>query len=113
MDTAATKTWAATLKALGHPTRLRIVLELLHGTKCVRDIHEILPASQANISQHLAALRHADLVDCTQEGAQRCYYLTRPHLVQGVVDLLAPRESGKSRAKGGAAAGNRRRARRA
>jgi DNA-binding transcriptional ArsR family regulator len=113
MDTAATKAWAATLKALGHPTRLRIVVELLQGTKCVTDIHEILPASQANISQHLAVLRHADLVDCTQEGAQRCYYLTRPDLVQGVVDLLATRKGARSGAKGRTAAGNRSRALRA
>ncbi len=48
------------LKALAHPTRLKIVIKLQQGTKCVTDIHEILPASQANISQHLTILRNAE-----------------------------------------------------
>ena len=81
--------WAALLKALSHHTRLQIVMELLKGTKCVTDIQDILPASQANISQHLAVLRHAGVVDFAQDGALRCYYISRPDLVEGVVNLLA------------------------
>jgi ArsR family transcriptional regulator len=80
--------WATTLKALAHPTRLLIVAELLKGTKCVTDIQELLPASQANISQHLTVLRHAGLVDFTQNGAQRCYSVSRPHLVTAVIAIL-------------------------
>ena len=79
---------AAVLKALAHPTRLQIVGELLKGTKCVTDIQDLLPASQANISQHLTVLRHAGLVDFTQSGAQRCYFLLRPELVAGLFQLL-------------------------
>ena len=80
---------AGVLKALGHPTRLQIVAELLNGTKCVTDMEDILPASQANISQHLAVLRHANIVDFAQDGALRCYYLCRPELIEGVMKLLA------------------------
>lgn len=80
--------WVSVLKALGHATRLQIVSELLKGTKCVTDIHEILPMSQANISQHLTILRHAGLVDFTQKGAQRCYFLSRPELVERIIALL-------------------------
>lgn len=79
---------ACVLKVLGHPTRLQIVAELLKGTKCVTDMEDILPASRANISQHLAVLRHANLVDFAQEGALRCYYLSRPELVEDVMNLL-------------------------
>lgn len=82
------KNWVMVLKALGHATRLRIVMELHQGTKCVTDIHDLLPASQANISQHLTTLRHAGLVDFTQQGAQRCYFITRPELVEGILTLL-------------------------
>lgn len=78
----------AILKALAHPTRLQIVIKLQQGTKCVTDIHEILPASQANISQHLTILRNAEIVDFTQDGSQRCYYICRPELVAGVLNLL-------------------------
>ncbi|MFH1302496.1 MAG: metalloregulator ArsR/SmtB family transcription factor [Planctomycetota bacterium] len=77
---------AEMLKAFSHPTRLAILLELLVGPKCVTDMEELLPARQANISQHLGVLRHAKLVDYAQDGALRCYYLSRPRLVK---DLLA------------------------
>ena len=80
------------LKALAHPTRLQLVIELLKGTKCVTDIQEILPASQANISQHLTVLRNARLVDFAQDGSQRCYYVSRPRLASAVIELLAEDE---------------------
>jgi ArsR family transcriptional regulator len=96
IDTA--NEWAATLKALAHPTRLQIVAELLKGTKCVTDIQEILPASQANISQHLTVLRHAGLVDFTQNGAQRCYFVSRPHLSSMLFTLL---DDGEASIRGG------------
>ena len=89
MQTEQANDWVATLKALAHPTRLQIVSELLNGTKCVTDMEEILPASQANISQHLAVLRHAGLVDFAQDGALRCYYLSRPQIVESILSLLA------------------------
>ncbi len=84
--------WAEVLKALAHPTRLQIVAELLKGTKCVTDIQDILPASQANISQHLTVLRHAGIVNFAQDGSQRCYYVSRPKLVSSVIALLAEGE---------------------
>lgn len=77
---------AERIKAFAHPTRLAILQELAVGPKCVTDIEEILPARQSNISQHLAVLRHAGLVDYAQDGTLRCYYLCRPSLVK---DLLA------------------------
>lgn len=84
--------WAELLKALAHPTRLQIVIELLKGTKCVTDIQEILPASQANISQHLTVLRHAGLVDFAQDGSQRCYFVSRPKLASSLFASLAETE---------------------
>ncbi len=92
MDLDTAKKWTETLKALAHPTRLQIVAELLKGTKCVTDIHDILPASQANISQHLTVLRNAGLVDFAQDGSQRCYYVSRPRLASTVIELLAEGE---------------------
>jgi ArsR family transcriptional regulator len=79
---------AELLKAFSHPTRLAILQELLAGPKCVTDMEELLPARQANISQHLAVLRHAKLVDFAQDGALRCYYLCRPQLVDDMLTLM-------------------------
>jgi len=79
---------AELLKAFSHPTRLAILQELVAGPKCVTDMEELLPARQANISQHLAVLRHAKLVDYAQDGALRCYYLCRPRLVDDMLALV-------------------------
>lgn len=79
---------AELLKAFAHPTRLAILQELSSGPKCVTDMEELLPARQANISQHLAVLRHVKLVDFAQDGALRCYYLCRPNLVEDMLALV-------------------------
>lgn len=81
--------WAELLKAFAHPTRLQILDELRKGTRCVTDMEDILPVSQVNISQHLTVLRNARLVDFAQDGAVRCYYASRPKLVEGVLTLLS------------------------
>jgi ArsR family transcriptional regulator len=91
-DQAQSRETAELLKAFSHPTRLAILEELRDGPKCVTDMEELLPARQANISQHLAVLRHAKLVDYAQDGALRCYYLCRPNLVQSLLALLERKE---------------------
>lgn len=88
MTVADIRSTAELLKAFSHPTRLAILLELTAGPRCVTDMEEILPARQANISQHLAVLRHAELVDYAQDGTLRCYYLARPRLVADMLKLL-------------------------
>jgi len=89
MDADRIYAWADLLKAFAHPTRLQILGELRKGTQCVTDMEEILPVTQVNISQHLTVLRNAKLVDFAQDGALRCYYLSRPKLVDGILELLA------------------------
>lgn len=88
MDLKDSRAAAELLKAFSHPTRLAILLELVVGPKCVTDMEELLPARQANISQHLAVLRHAKLVDYAQDGSLRCYYLCRPRLVEDMLTLV-------------------------
>lgn len=88
MELTDSRTAAELLKAFSHATRLAILLELVAGPKCVTDMEELLPARQANISQHLAVLRHAKLVDYAQDGSLRCYYLCRPALVEDMLTLV-------------------------
>jgi len=80
---------AELIKAFAHPTRLLILRELMSGPKCVTDMEDLLPARQANISQHLAVLRFAKLVDYAQNGTLRCYYLARPRLVENFLGVVA------------------------
>lgn len=87
-DAGSSKEAAELLKAFSHPIRLAILQELVAGPKCVTDMEDILPARQANISQHLAVLRYSRLVDYAQDGALRCYYLCRPNLVRDLLVLV-------------------------
>ncbi|MFO0978295.1 MAG: metalloregulator ArsR/SmtB family transcription factor [Planctomycetaceae bacterium] len=87
-DSRQQKATAELLKAFSHPTRLSILQTLVAGPRCVTDMEEILPARQANISQHLAVLRNARLVDYAQDGVLKCYYLCRPMLVKDLLTLM-------------------------
>ena len=77
------------LRLLAHPTRLAILQELSREAKCVMDIQDLLDAPQANVSQHLTALRHAQIVDYHEDGKLRCYYVTRPKLVKKLLEFLS------------------------
>lgn len=81
-------TAAELLRLLGHPLRLALLDELAKGPKCVTDIRELLDAPQANVSQHLAVLRRAGLVDSHEHANLRCYYLLRPGLVRDLLRFL-------------------------
>jgi ArsR family transcriptional regulator len=87
-DLEKAKAAAELLKAFSHPTRVAILQELTVGPKCVTDMEDLLPARQANISQHLAVLRYMKLVDFAQDGTVRCYYLSRPRLVKDMFALV-------------------------
>lgn len=88
-----TKSAAVLLRAFAHPTRLAILQELSKGPKCVTDLEDLLPARQANLSQHLALLRHTQLVDFAQDAQTRCYYLAKPKLTRVLLQELARNET--------------------
>lgn len=60
----------ATFKALGEPTRLKILRLLAEQELCVCELEEILEMSQPRVSQHLKVLKQAGLVKERRE-AQR------------------------------------------
>lgn len=75
---------AELLKVMAHPYRLEILQKLEGEILCVSDMEELLGTGQSNISQHLALLRHAGLVDFYVDGKLRCYFLKEPK----VIDVL-------------------------
>lgn len=68
---------ARRMKAMGHPIRLQIldVLEA-EGESCVCHLESRLGQRQATISQHLARLREAGLVNDRRDGLNVYYSLT-------------------------------------
>jgi DNA-binding transcriptional ArsR family regulator len=67
---------AGLLKALSHPVRLRIIEVLSDGELCVKRIEEILGVRQPTVSQHLARLKVAGLVESERRGHLVCYRLS-------------------------------------
>jgi len=68
----------AILGAAGEPTRLRLLNLLLRGSICVCDLQAVLGLPQPTVSRHLAALRHAGLVQDSRVGPRVFYSLARP-----------------------------------
>ncbi len=61
------------LKALGEPTRIRIMRLLLQRSLGVNEISDRLGLSQYNTSKHLRILREAGLLEMQAEGKLRRY----------------------------------------
>ena len=65
---------ATLFKALSHPARIAIVDYLLKVDTCIcGDIVNELPLAQPTVSQHLAALKNANIIKGTIEGTAICY----------------------------------------
>jgi ArsR family transcriptional regulator len=75
------------LKALAHPTRLRIIEILRQEPVCVKHIGDLMDIPQANLSQHLSILRSHGIVSCCREGSRICYSVRDPRAVH-ILDVL-------------------------
>lgn len=69
---------ASVFKALGDPTRLRLLCLLLDGERCVCELTDAVEEAQPKISRHLAALRKAGLVATRRDGLWIHYRLAEP-----------------------------------
>ena len=59
---------ADSLRLLADPTRIKILWALLHGEESVACLAELVGAAPTAVSQHLAKLRLAGLVEGRREG---------------------------------------------
>ncbi|WP_054697205.1 ArsR/SmtB family transcription factor [Syntrophomonas palmitatica] len=71
-------------KALGEPTRLKIIKLLAERELCVCDLEEVMQISQPRVSQHLKVLKHAGLVNERKEGQRTICSLNRDLLNQTI-----------------------------
>lgn len=65
-------------RALGDPTRIRIINLLAAGELCVCDLVELLSLPQPTVSRHLALLRSTGLVRTRRLGRFMHYRLAQP-----------------------------------
>ena len=75
-------------KALADPSRRAIFESLARGESAVKDLTASFDISQPAVSQHLAALRDAGLVDSRREG-RRVYYRVDPRGMRPLIDWIA------------------------
>lgn len=64
---------AEKLKALAHPHRLCIVKGLIENKCNVTKIQECLDLPQSTVSQHLAKLKSAGIIEGIRNGLEICY----------------------------------------
>ena len=65
---------ASACKALSHPARLAILRTLAQRAVCTcGEIVDVLPLSQATVSQHLKVLKDAGLITGEIDGPRSCY----------------------------------------
>jgi DNA-binding transcriptional ArsR family regulator len=75
-------------QALADPSRRAIFESLTRGETAVKDLKARFDISQPAVSQHLATLKEAGLVDGRREG--RCvYYRVEPRGMKPLIDWIA------------------------
>ena len=77
---------AELFKALGHPTRIRLLELLREGEKSVGEMQLALSAEGSTVSQQLAILRMNNLVD-TRKMGNATYYRIRDRQVNKLLDV--------------------------
>lgn len=82
---------ANVLKALGQPTRLKILELLRGGERCVCEIFPAIKEEQSNVSRHLALMKAAGILTSRKAGQMVHYRVRDPQvfkLLDGVTALL-------------------------
>lgn len=78
---------AAILKAMANIKRLEILLYLSQNETSVGDLQQKIGLSQSALSQHLAVLRQAGLVQ-TRRNRQQIFYRLENTLIKRILNLL-------------------------
>lgn len=86
---AALEAAGALLRALASPVRMRLVLQLARGPRCVHDLVDVLELPQPLVSQHLRVLRISRLVRAERAGREIVYSLVDGHVAHVVADAVA------------------------
>ena len=77
------------LKALGQPTRLKILELLVDGERCVCEIFPAIHGEQSNTSKHLSFLRSHGIVVAERRGMRVFYRLADQRIVRLLDDVEA------------------------
>lgn len=85
---------AGLLKALGNPSRMRLLCALVPGERSVGELEALLGASQSYVSGQLARLRSEGYVAAHRDGRVIRYRLADPRVtpvLQRVYEVFCPK----------------------
>src|SRR5512136_1982885 len=91
-------------KTLTNPKRIEILNVLKTEEKTVTELVQSLGASKANVSQHLAVMRHKGILATRREGVNICYRVANPKVIEAcsrMKEVLFEQHAAKKKAVGG------------
>lgn len=86
-DTKTYSLKAEKLKAIAHPQRLCIIQGLTEGGCNVTRMQECLNLPQSTVSQHLAKLKAAGIIEGERKGLEICYKVVDEE-IKKIVEIL-------------------------
>ncbi len=72
-------------KTLASPKRIEILNALKEGEKTVSELVDILGVPKANVSQHLAVMRHKGILKSRREGINMYYSVSNLKVIQACI----------------------------
>ncbi len=72
-------------KTLASPKRIEILNALKEGEKTVSELVEILGVPKANVSQHLAVMRHKGILKSRREGINIYYSVSNRKVIDACI----------------------------
>ena len=81
-DKAIFEMQAEICKTLTNPKRIEILNALKTDERTVTELVNALGASKANVSQHLAVMRHKGILTTRREGVNIYYRVTNPKVIE-------------------------------
>ena len=92
-------------KTLTNPKRIEILNALKTVERTVTDLVNILGASKANVSQHLAVMRHKGILTTRREGVNIFYRVANPKVIEACAlmkEVLFEQHAAKKKVVSGA-----------
>ena len=78
------------IKALAHPSRVRIAEALIEGERCVQDLTTLVGSDISTVSKHLSIMKKSGWLEVEKRGLHQFYRLCCPCLLEffRCVDLI-------------------------
>ena len=89
-DQARLAARAEVIKAMSHPSRLRMLELLADGERCVCELHRDIGSDMSTVSRHLGVLKSAGLIADRRAGTSIYYRSVAPCITRfmGCVDSM-------------------------